>query len=141
MRFAWERTASEFFLLRYVGVEGSWLLQDPELWDHGKAMEQEVIIKWSCLAEGLQAWASQPQTLLSNHPQAPGFPGFAILVYFSPAFIGKQGVELVPLESDSGALWDKGIRDSFEELMKATGFLRKMHIYTDFTKDPYMDLS
>lgn len=49
--YAWERTASEFFLLHHVGMEGSWLLQDPGSWDHGKDVEREVIVKWSYLAE------------------------------------------------------------------------------------------
>lgn len=87
-----------------------------------------MIIEWSCLAEGLQAWGSQPQTLLSLM-----IPGHLVSLaslswcYFYPAFIGKQGIELVPLDSEFGPLWDKRNRDSFEKPMKATGFLlRKM---------------
>ena len=61
---------------------------------------------------------------------------------FYTAFIGKQGVDLVPLHSDSGSLWDKGVRDCFEKLMKAIGFLlrKKCKSTQTFTKDLYLDL-
>lgn len=88
-------------------------------------MERKVIVKWSCLAE---TWGSWTQTLLSlTIPRCLSFLASASWCYFYPAFIGKQGVELVPVDSDSGALWYKGVRDSFKKLMKVTGFLlRKM---------------
>lgn len=43
--------------------------------------------------------------------------------YFYLAFLGKQEIDLVPVDHNSGAMWDKWARVSFEKLMKATGFL------------------
>lgn len=56
-------------------------------------------------------------------PRLLGFLAPPSWCCFYPAFVGQQGVDLVPLNSDSGVLWAEGLRNSLETLMKATGFL------------------
>lgn len=62
---------------------------------------------------------------LSNHAQAPGFPGSAILILFLHG-IHWQSRELTwphHIVIPAGYLWDRGVRDCFEKLVKAAGFL------------------
>lgn len=70
-------------------MEEGWLLQDPKPWDHGKAVDQEVIFKRPCLAKGLQAWGPSLKPF-SNYLQAPGFSGITILVLL-PGIPWKAG--------------------------------------------------
>lgn len=75
---------------------------------------------WPCLAEGLQPQLPALHPALCSWPQPPGFLAPPSRVCFYTAFLGKQGVDLAPLDGASGSVWDKGVRGSFEKVMETT---------------------
>lgn len=102
---------------------GGWLLQNPGSWDHGKNVEREVIVKWSCRTE---AWGSRTQTLLSLIiPRCLDFLAWAFWCYFYPSFIGKQGAELVPLYMILGLCGTKGSGTPLRSWWKSQAFFLK----------------